>query len=234
MTYYIIDLILLIVSAVIVFRSWRRGFLQGFFSFARFAITLVLVMLLVDPVSGWIDKAFLHEPIYNGIYDKTNEIYQNAQGNVTDEDIRKEIPGFLLTDEIKSEINSVSNMSEAWPAAAAQKIASPLSHTVATVIAYVVLFLTVFFLLAILIKILSKLVDSLPIIGHLNRLLGLIWGILVAVCICVMISSVIKALWGSSPVYTQSVFVKFFGESFLLEFLTFLDIGKNLLSISPA
>ncbi len=227
---YILDIVLVAIAAGIIIRAIADGFVKGFLKTARLALVILAMYLLGGPVSEWVGATFVNQPVYDGIYKETSKIFENAQGNVSHEEIYKVIPEFALTDEMKTELDTLAATAESWPADAAAKIATPVSRVISNVIGYLGTFIVAFIVLSIVVWILNKLINFLPILGTINRLLGLLLGVITAFVVCVMISSIIATLWPASEFYTQSVLIKFFAETASLKALSFLDIGKTLLA----
>ena len=81
--------------------------------------------------------------------------------------------------------------------------------------------------------ILTALTDKIKLLGAANRVLGAVWGALMAAIILLMVASVIKLFFGETDFYQQTVVVKFFGDSALLEAIKIFNIGSAWFSQAP-
>jgi len=98
------------------------------------------------------------------------------------------------------------------------------------IVGYVAVFLTTLILLWLVAILLTKTIEHIPLLGGLNSILGAVLGGVIAVTLLLIVASTVKALWGDTAFYTDSVILRFLGDSSLLEKMKFLDIGKAYLS----
>lgn len=230
MTNWIADVILLIVAAFIIWRCTANGFVRGLLRFARTFIAILLAYLLGSTVGAYFYDSFIKEPVYESVYEKVDSLREGAEAELTSAELAEKFPDFLMTPELQQKLESLDQGAENWVASVSETIATPLATVISNVIAYVLVFIVAFILLSIVIWILNGLVDKIKILGLVNHLLGFVWGALLAICLCFAVSSIMRVLLGSSELYTQSTVIRFFGESSVLKFLGFLDIGETFLS----
>ena len=96
------------------------------------------------------------------------------------------------------------------------------------ILGYIVVFIGSLIVLSVLAYFLTKIIKHMGLLGRLNTLLGAVFGALMAVTILLVVASLLKHFFGDSTLYTDSVVVKFVGESLFLEKLSFLNIGKKI------
>ena len=58
-------------------------------------------------------------------------------------------------------------------------------------------------------------------------IVGALIGLLLALAVLFAVSSLIRQFFADSPIYTETVIVKLFGDSSLLKLLSFLDLGDT-------
>lgn len=97
-------------------------------------------------------------------------------------------------------------------------------------VGYVAVFLVTLILLWVVAYFLTEVIGNVGFLNGLNTLLGALLGAVVAATLILAIASVIKHFWGDTPFYTDSVILRFFGDSALLETMKFLDLGKACFS----
>lgn len=228
--YWIADVILVLIAVFIIQRCTANGFVKGLLRFARVFIAFLIASLLGASVGSFFCNAFVKQPIYDFVYEKVDAIYQTAENQLTGEELLSEFPDFLLTPEVLKKIEQSADNAQTRVAEISESIATPFATVVSNAIAYVVVFILAFILLTVAVWLLNGLIEKIKLFGVINHVLGFVWGALLALCLCFAVSSVIRVLFGSSELYTQSVVIKFFGESALLNFLSFLDVGKTFLS----
>ena len=104
-------------------------------------------------------------------------------------------------------------------------ISASLPSLLELVLGYVAVFLVSILVLLIVAAILSKICEHIPIIGAVNRILGALLGLVIAFMTLAVIASIVKLLLEDADFYAESVVLNFFGESGVLDTLTFLDLS---------
>ena len=107
-------------------------------------------------------------------------------------------------------------------------LANPIADVISNILGYALTFVLAFIILTIAAWFLTKLADRIAFVGKANRILGGIWGGLMGIIVLFMIASIIKFLGADSPLYNDTVVVKFFGDSILLEIFKIINIGSML------
>lgn len=230
MTGMIADIVLLVIIALIIWRCTANGFIKGLLKSARVLLAFVIAYFLGTPVGKLLYNSLFYKPIHSFVYGKVDGLYQSAKESLTGEEILEKFPGFLRNGELAEKLNSIEGSSGEWVESASESIASPFATVVSNVVAYILVFLVSLILLSIVIKLLDSIVSNVSILDRFNRLLGCVWGILLSLALCLAIGSLMRVLFAESLIYTDSILLKFFGESALLKLLGFLDVGKNIVS----
>jgi transcription termination factor Rho len=76
--------------------------------------------------------------------------------------------------------------------------------------------------------ILDKIVDHISLLSTVNTVLGALVGVIITAVLLFAVGSVAKFFFAEQDFYLNSVLLKFFGESSILETLKILDIGSLL------
>lgn len=224
----IVDVVLLAIAALIIWRCTANGFIKGLLRSARVLLAFVIAYFLGNPVGAFLYKSLFYNPIYKFVYGKVDGLYQGASGTLTGEEVLNKFPDFLNDGALAEKLNAIESTSEDWIESVSQSIASPFATVVSNLVAYVLVFVLALILLSIVIKLLDSLVSNITVLDRINKLLGCVWGILLALAACLAIASLIKLFFADAPIYADSVVLKFFGESALLKIFGFLDVGKSV------
>lgn len=229
MGHIIADIILAVVALSMIFFYVKRGFLKSLIHSLKTVFALVIAYFLGGKLAQFISEKFISAPVRDAVFKKVDSIYQGAANSVDTDKIASSFPEFVMSDEVRAQIASAEGSGEQMVNTITDSIASPISNVISTVIGYVLVFVLAFIGLWIVASILDKIVDRFSILHLANAILGGVFGVLVAALLLFTVCSVIKFFFAESDFYTNSVLVKFFGESSILETVKFLDIG-NLLS----
>ena len=186
----VIDILLIAIFALLVFRGWWRGFMKSILSLGRLILSLVITILFGSAFAAWIDAKFVNPPVFEAVFKKFSdvaaEITASAEGGIDAlvEKIPEVFRGYLdLTNvDPTAEINALV---EQW----SRTVADGISKVISLILGFVLLFVISFVLLTAVIFIIGKLV-KLPVIRTVDKLLGLAVGIFNGAAV-VMVSSVI-------------------------------------------
>ncbi len=192
----VIDILLIIIFALLVFRGWMRGFMKSVLSLGRLILSVIITILFGSAFAGWIDETFVNPPVFDTVFKKFSdiaaEVTATAEGGIDAlvEKIPEAFRGYLDLESIDpaSEINALV---EAW----SHTVADSISKVIATVLGYILLFALSFILLTVVIFIVGKLA-KLPAIKTVDKLLGLAMGTVSGVVTVIFISVILSALFG--------------------------------------
>lgn len=221
----IIDLILSAVAIFLVLVCAKRGLIKSVIHFAKVILALLLAYWLGSAMGSWLCDSFIHEPIYDAVHEKIEAVYEEQTGGLDARQVMDALPSFVLTDEVKAELEAAEGDGEALIASMSESVARPISELVSSIVGYVLVFALAFVGLAIVAAILSKISDQIRILGALNTGLGALLGLLIAVVVLSVVASLVKAFFWNTDFYTDTVVLEFFGESGLLKSLKFLDLS---------
>lgn len=192
----VIDILLIVIFALLVFRGWRRGFMKSVLSLGRLILSLIITVLFGSAFAAWLDAKFVNPPIFDAVFKKFSEIAAEvtatAEGGVDAlvEKIPEAFRGYLDLETLdpSAEINALV---EQW----SHTVADGISKVIATVLGYILLFIISFIVLTVAIFIISK-VAKLPFIKTADKLLGLVVGIASGAIAVIFLSVVLSAILG--------------------------------------
>jgi uncharacterized membrane protein required for colicin V production len=210
----VIDILLIVIFGLLVFRGWWRGFMKSVLSLGRLILSLVITIVFGASFAAWIDAKFVNPPVFEAVFKKFSdvaaEVTASAEGGIDAlvEKIPEAFRGYLDLETIDpaAEINSLV---EQW----SHTVADGISKVIATVIGYILLFVLSFIVLTIVIFIVGKLA-KLPAIKTVDKLLGLVVGIFsgaIAVIIVSVILGAILGLIGQGEIVEGSFMLRIFG-----------------------
>ena len=192
----VIDILLIVVFALLVFRGWWRGFMKSILSLGRLILSLAITILCGSAFAGWIDAKFVNPPVFDAVFKKFSsiaaEVTASADGGI--DALVAKIPesfrGYLDLEAIDptAEINTLV---ESW----SHTVADGISKVISLVLGFVLLFVISFILLTIAIFIVNKLV-KLPAIQSVDKILGLVVGIFSGAITVVFLSVLLSAVFG--------------------------------------
>lgn len=192
----VIDILLIVIFGLLVFRGWWRGFMKSVLSLGRLILSLVITILFGSTFAAWIDARFVNPPVFEKVFTKFSEVAAevtaSAEGGVNAlvEKIPEAFRGYLDLESVDptAEINALV---EEW----SHTVADSISKVIATVIGYILLFVLAFLVLTVVIFIVTRFA-KLPAIKTVDKLLGLVVGIVSGVVAVIFISVILSAILG--------------------------------------
>ena len=196
----IIDI--LIIGALVVFGiiGFNKGFLKSFISLFSWVVCIIIAIFTAKYVASWI----------NGIYDFSGLIGSKiADGLIeTNEFFARAISEFENTqhilDSLPSDLNGLSRQlikvvfsNTSVDMSSTDSIATVVGSSLGHICMVIISGILVFIILKIVIALLSRLFDNIArtkILGGLNKVFGLIFGLLKAGCVVVLLNCILVAL----------------------------------------
>jgi uncharacterized membrane protein required for colicin V production len=192
----VIDILLIAIFALLVFRGWWRGFMKSILSLGRLILSLVITILFGSAFAAWIDAKFVNPPVFEAVFKKFSdvaaEVTASAEGGIDAlvEKIPEAFRGYLDLESVDptAEINALV---EEW----SHTVADSISKVIATVIGYILLFVLTFLVLTVVIFIVTRFA-KLPAIKTVDKLLGLVVGLFSGAVAVIFISVILSAILG--------------------------------------
>ncbi len=207
----IIDVAIVLGVAISTFIGWKKGLLRSVLSFFSWFVCLLVAIFTAKYIAGWI----------NGIYDFSallgNKISKSLAG--TNEFFSRTINSFANTEEIINSLPSNTNgllkqlikvifSNNSVNMTSSETVGSFVGDCLGDICIVIIAGLIVFIILKIVVALLSKFFDKIEktkILGGLNKILGLILGLLRAGLIIIICNIV---LVGISLVPTANKIIK--------------------------
>lgn len=192
----VIDILLIVIFGLLVFRGWWRGFMKSVLSLGRLILSLVITIVFGASFAAWIDAKFVNPPVFEAVFKKFSdiaaEVTASAEGGIDAlvEKIPEAFRGYLDLETLDptAEINALV---EQW----SHTVADGISKVIATVIGYILLFVLAFLVLTLVIFIVTRFA-KLPAIKTVDKLLGLVVGLFSGAVVVIFISVILSALLG--------------------------------------
>ena len=192
----VIDILLIVIFGLLVFRGWWRGFMKSVLSLGRLILSLVITIVFGASFAAWIDAKFINPPVFEAVFKKFSdiaaEVTASAEGGIDAlvEKIPEAFRGYLDLETIDpaAEINALV---EQW----SHTVADGISKVIATVIGYILLFVLAFLVLTLVIFIVTRFA-KLPAIKTVDKLLGLVVGFFSGAVAVIFISVILSAILG--------------------------------------
>ncbi len=234
---FLLDLIFVVIVAICVFVSWKKGFIEAMFDALTTVASLILAFLFGPGVGEWICSKGLGEKLSQTVYDVIHPLIARADAGMNisgflqgaGEELGKfnelaEKYGVSLSS-LTEKFGSITEGTEADVRSIAEAIAGPASVTISRVLGCVIVFVAALIVLAIL-KFLLNALFELPLLKEINEtagaLLGVVTGIAVVWGICLVLSLLTEfSILGES------------GGTFLQSLTSSSYIFRFLCSLSP-
>ena len=198
----IIDLIVILALIIFGFIGFKKGFINSVLSLFSWVVCIVVAVLVAKHVASWINGVYDFSALIGGKITSSlsnNEFFGlslNAEqfaGDVNNvvssipegtNGILKEIIKLVFT---KTSVDMTSSET------VGQVVGSSLGHIIIVIASAILVFIVLMVLIALLRKIFNK-ITEIKILGGLNKILGLIFGVVKAGIIILTFNAVLVAL----------------------------------------
>ncbi len=226
----IIDLILVLVAAAAIYLGVSRGFVRSVMHFASLIIAVAAVYFLTQPFSVWVNQTFIDGKLSTEVESAISSIISAGEEKLQLSMVLGERPQALEDvaerfsvnlDEIEEHYSA--NLSAFEDSIAIEdisdKIASPAEKAISNIIAAIVIFIGTLIVLKFVVFLLD-LLCHIPGLKHLNKLLGLVFGICSAVVSVFIIANLAVGLIHALETMNDSLFNQgVIDGSFIIRFL---------------
>ena len=226
----VLDILFVLIAAIFIVVGVRKGFIKSLIQSAKLLLSIVAMYFLGSHMAAFLREKFIFKGVYDFVYEKVDVLYKDATASLNTEELLASFPKFLLNDEVRANIENATSEESgaALVESVTNNIANPISDVFSNILGYALTFVLALVILSVAAWFLTKLADRITFVGKVNRILGGIWGALMGIVVLFMIASIIKFLGANTPLYDQTVVVKFFGDSILLEVFKIINIGSML------
>lgn len=229
---WILDGCLLLVLLVGVIIGCKRGFIKSAVRLIGCLLALVLAFCLSSPLSEWIFDSFLSKGIEQSVSQQlTDAAVGSAQALEAQIDgVLEGLPAFVRNALVSYGVGSPEQISGVLEAHGAQStsaitetLVSYVIRPVCVLLLQIVCFIALFVLLSVIIRLLGRMLDrlfNLPLIRHVNRLLGGVMGLIegaLAALILVAVLQIYITVSGPQALISQEVLRQTMLVSFVAE-----------------
>lgn len=222
-----VDILLLAVIVIFTAIYAKKGFVTGIIELCGTLVSVIAAWIVSKQFSPKVFESFFEENLLAKV---SNAVSAN-QGVLTLEEILNKIRGFLpanIADFLLGDINAQSVFDTAAPDIAHQVVEQIVEPMIVPIIS-VIMFFAVFAIAKLLINLIAAAltnVNKIPVVGNVNRALGIVVGLLVGVvnsflllCVLWAVAIVTGNEWSilNETVLAQSWFFK--AMSFLIPFV---------------
>ena len=191
------DVVVGLIIGLIVFLGVKRGFVKSFFKSTKIFFVILVTILIGSLVVSLCQNLFVNSWFEGTVSNRLVEKAESIEGELDFATIKDSVPAiltnFVSMDEIEKDFASLSGNKTEIAREIGKKIEGTVIDVVSNVIGYALAFVLSFIICTIAILIIEK-VWEMPVLGWLNHLAGVLWGIAsaylwtsVAVCIIALI-----------------------------------------------
>lgn len=226
----IADLIFVVIGLSIVAVCYHRGLLKIALRSCSLLLAVLIAYWFGGYVSGWFYDHLIGNMVYNSMHETVSQIYAETAGQLNIDQLMEQIPSFLHTEELRNSLETLGSSDEEWIHAVTSQLSAPVASLISNILAYLLVFAAAWIALFFLSGILNAVIGQIPLLDRVNKLLGAVWGILVAGSLMLIVASLIKLFFAETPLYADSVVIRFFGDSALLRIFSIFDVGNLFLN----
>lgn len=238
----IIDIIIVAIIVVSAVLAAKRGLIGTLFNLIGAVVAVTLAVVLCAPVSGFIDTNYVNPAVKSYIVGTVDATAIGKSNNDTEENKQflaekiEQMPDSLRSaleladidpDKVVADIRAgidVDNVIES--------IAAPISGTISRVIAFVALFVILCVALWVVTKLLTAVFGVLPLGKSINKVGGILFGVLRGLVIVFIISSFFTAMSKSVDPNGNNIFSKkTIDSTYVLKTAVDLDPIASILNI---
>ncbi len=228
MNHYTVDGLFLAFGILTVVICAKRGLFLTVLKFFKLLLAVGAAYLWGSAFGTFLSEKFLSAPIRESVYGKVNEIYLSAAESFNVESALEAIPKFLLNDDMRAKLNALEGGGEELVNSITDTVAGSLSSVVGAILGYIVVFVAAFLALTIVYMLVKGFKDKIKILGLVDGILGGVLGFVLAWVCLLVVGSILKFFFAENSLYADSVLVKFFGESSLLDGIKMLNVNEWL------
>ena len=196
----IVDVILALIIGFMVFLGVKRGFVKSFFKSTKIFFVIIVTILIGSLVVTLCQNLFVKSWFEGTISEKFVEKAANMPEISDFNDLKEEIPAFvqnlLPIEELEKDFADLSGNATDIARAMGEKVEGSLIGMVSSVIGYILAFVVSFIICTIAILIIEK-IWEMPVLGWLNHIAGVLWGIASAYLWSSVAVFVIALIFGS-------------------------------------
>lgn len=192
------ELILAAVAAVILYTSWRKGFVRKLAGLLSFVLSALLAYWFAPPVALFVYNQFVRGSVVGALQTNFAGLTQLSEGVDKLIENYRNIPflGDMLAQSAEGSAgNSVASLVGNIEGAIANSVVLPLL----TALVFALLFFVISLLLRVVARGVTGALEKIPLAGGLNAFLGLILGAIECAVLLVIAAGFLHAAFALSP-----------------------------------
>ncbi len=201
----IIDVLLLTFMMFLLIRDTRKGLLEAVVGFSRLLISFVAAFLLAGSVSILVNRLFVYDAVYGSVHhaisSAASSVLPTIEESVSALPLLLRAFAYVSGTDLSVAIQGADSNIDAYAAA----LTKPLAQGLSMILAFVLLVIVTYFAIRLLIPPLSAIIKRIPLVGALNTLGGLgfgvihafLWGWIIALAGGVILSFLSSASGGT-------------------------------------
>lgn len=206
---YLLDIIFIISAVFLVIAGAKKGFVKALLDGLSTIISGIIAYALSKPVAEFIYTSFVRsffKDRFTNVLAGSSENFDNISERINV--LIDELPegainlaskfGFNINDEITAIIQGGVNDTESLVEAVMTNVADSVLLTLTEAVSVVALFVAVSILLTLIIRLLSDIIKKLPLVKETDKIAGGVLGLVKAVVIIFVVSTVLFFVAGSS------------------------------------
>lgn len=200
----IFDVVLVLVIGFSVFWGYKRGFVKSFFQSTKLLLVVLVTLIIGSMLVSLCQDMFVNDMFDGKITDKIVERAERVEGQLTFDSVEDEIPtivkNIIPMATLEQHFSTLSGDNATVAKGIGEAIETVLVDIVSNVIGYVLAFIIAFITCSIVIWLLDKFF-KLPVFNWVNRIAGIIWGIVSAYLTTSTLAVIIALIFGNEFVY---------------------------------
>lgn len=189
----ILDILIVVIFLSLAIMGWRKGLFRTVMSFASYIIAFAAANIFSPTLSAYISESFLAKRIQDSILERFASILASPVESFDINVLLKDQPGEFVRilkdfgfspEDVSSFVSQKGGEAgSAVNSYVAQNVAAPVVDALSGAIAFAAIFVGALIVLRIVTFIVDKII-KLPVIGTINRVFGLILGIISGALLC--------------------------------------------------
>lgn len=231
----IFDIALVLIFAVIVIVSAKKGFVKSVSGIIAWALAAVLAIGLCTTVSDMIYETVLKDIVINTIDERINIEDEAVQAADAVSEVIVNLPEFVVNaaESVGVDVESIEQKTKNFTvdergiaAALEESAVGPIVRGATKAVVFILIFVLLSALLTVLLNPVSKLIGKIPVIKQANTLLGVLLGIIKAVILIIVLAMICELAFG----FSENEFSKAVEQSQIIKLIVESRITDTLFS----
>lgn len=200
---YVLDLGIILVFALMTFIGYKRGMFKAMSRFLGIGLVLLLAITLSEPLAEWAFDSFAADSVAESVADDLQEDDSEEDRRAGITSVLEELPSSVVNMMMNNDIGTVDQIADKLEEEKAEstmtaaevmteKIIRPIAVTLFRALFFLIIMVLGFILVSVVLKLLNSVITRLPIIGGLNKWLGLAFGALEGIVVVLALVALVQ------------------------------------------